>query len=223
MLLLKLTKPIFEANWKAYDAYKIITKPDIKQWLADSGAVGEPRLLGSGGYGWVYKVGDKVVKLTKDELEAKNSKLLMSRCNHPNMVKVWNVRSSNCKVRDMINRESEIFLILQDYADPKKIDADLAQAADLVGGYFDVEPSSFTQDIDVVIKGFMEYNSELFFYSDKAVPDNILKKSRMLFDIVRDIYRTCDFQYKDLHHDNIGYGADGVLKVFDYGLSEFTD
>jgi hypothetical protein len=36
-------------------------------------------------------------------------------------------------------------------------------------------------------------------------------------------WKTCGFRYQDLHHDNIGYAADGTLKVFDYGLSQFAD
>jgi len=223
MLLLKLTKPIFEANWKMFDAIKIINKPEIRKWLADNGATGEPRVLGSGGYGWVFKVGDKVVKLTKDELEAKNSEIIMKKCDHPNMVKVWAVRPSGHKVLDMIGRSADVYLILQDFVDTKKIDTDLAQAADLVGGYFDVEPGSYTQDIDKVLKGFLEYNSELHFYSDKQLPTTVFEKVKLLFNIVRDIYNTCGFRYQDLHHDNIGYAADGTLKVFDYGLSQFAD
>jgi len=228
MLLLKLTKPILEANWKIFDAIKIINKPEIKKWLADNGATGEPRVLGSGGYGWVFRVGDKVVKLTKDELEAKNSEMIMSKCNHPNMVKVWAVRPSGYKITlnkfwsdnnrsHQEPRSADVYLILQDFVDTKKVDTDLALAADLVGGYFDVEPKSFTQDINDVIKGFLEYNANL------RLSSGVLEKVKILINLVRDIYKTCGFRYQDLHHGNIGYAADGTLKMFDYGLSQFAD
>lgn len=206
-----------EATWSTNIAATIFAKPGVQQWLNQFGIRANGlQSIGEGGHGRAYASGSKVVKITPDKNEASVSKAAIGKCAHPNLVTVYGVLNVG------VVGTREFFLIVVDLVDDVGNSAPLAlrQAADLVGGYFDVFQTEFPFDVDHEHRELVKYNADEA-TDDEDYNNEVAQYAYELLQAVNSIFNTCGLVFIDVGATNVGM-SNGKIKLFDLGLSTFS-
>lgn len=207
---------ILEASWDPKLANHFFKDREIQKWLIQHEI--DPSYyeeIGEGGIGRTYKFDEKAIKITPDERETRISKIASRKCDHQNLIKIYDVKEIPGTYKDLIGRNRTFFMILMDAVTIKPLKGTpLGKAADMVGGYLDVSGDRPSFNPAMIAQ-------EVIKYQDDEVKPEEQKYILMLLEIVQDIYAHCGLRYVDVGETNIGF-KDGKIVLFDLGLSEIT-
>jgi tRNA nucleotidyltransferase/poly(A) polymerase len=192
----------------------------IANFISQKFNLGSLNFLGEGGFGFAYRVGDDVLKITSDVSEASAS-VKIKEIKPQTLVKIHNV----WKVVDD-EKENAYYAILEDYVEDKPTNKfnqyvdDVIKIIEATGGKYktflrpltrNYDYDEFINSLEIILTGAPEldfseeYRKEMYnFFVDIA---NIQRELRSL-GITTDDHIN--------QPDNLGY-VDGVLTFFDIG------
>lgn len=207
---------VLEASWDPDLAEDLLE--EIRDWLAEFGMdPDEAQPAGEGGIGRVYRIGDKIVKITPDKDDATTSQAVQERCDHPNLIKVHGATIIPGTYTDKIGRKRQFYAIVMDAVEVKPLEGTaLGDAADMVGGYLDVSDERPDFDPSEIAQAAIEYQEE----GEEPLSEEVKAYIFKLMEIIQSIYEQCGLKYVDVGATNIGF-RDGEIVFLDLGLSDF--
>ncbi len=164
---------------------------------------GSIKFTGGGSYGIAFVSGDKVIKITADEWEARTAKYMMNH-EYPNLIKYYAVK----KIDNL-----DVYAILMDKV--KKLSSNEHKMVDLIIEEYGSTITDFLENYENVDIGELDrlgYNRDYVYMLDQLA---LVFKQLQELGIMDD--------YADVHRDNLGW-QNGKLIHYDIrGISEAPD